>query len=140
MKVHVKYRDGYRNQLAETISMQLPIQLWPDLVIDTEFYRIDAGGRLTIRHGYAWDGASGPTIDWPASQIIVPSLIHDVLCQAGRSGHLYSIANAREHTDRLFYELLRERGMNFIRAYIWYRGVRIGSLMASHDKEVKESS
>lgn len=140
MKIPIKYRKGYRNQLAETVSLQLPIQLFPDEYIDTEYYSIDAGGRMTVKIGYAWDGASGPTWDYPAKHIVVPSLVHDVLCQAIRAGHMRSVTNARKHADKLFYFLLRERGMNVIRAKIWYRGVRLGSRMDGQNKPILEAS
>jgi hypothetical protein len=86
MKIPIKYRKGYKNQLYDTVSFQLPTELWPDELIETQFFRLDAGGRATIRSGYSWDGASGPTADVPAKQIVVPTLVHDMLCQLDRAG------------------------------------------------------
>ena len=136
----VYYRNGYRNQLVRAVAFHLPERLWPDEFVELEYISLDAAGVLVISKGYAWDGASGPTADWPAKQIVVPSLIHDALCQLGRAGKMRSVADHRKHTDRLFYDLLRERGMNIIRAAIWYRGVRIGSLMDGDNKPIKEAS
>lgn len=136
--IRIKYRKGYKNQLHETVSFQLPQELWTDEEIRTEFFRIDVLGWATIYAGYAWDGASGPTADIPASQIIVPSLIHDMLCQLDRAGMLRSVPGARKHADRLLMDMLRERGMNKLRSWIWYRGVRFGSTMDGGPKEILE--
>lgn len=140
MKVPIKYRSGYRHQLVNTVTVQMPEQLWPDEMVEIDFVRLDAAGTLTIDEKYAWDGASGPTLDVPARQIVVPSLIHDVLCQLQRADKLQSVKDARKHIDQLFYQLLRERGMNLIRSRLWYRGVRLGSIMNGTNKPIKESS
>jgi hypothetical protein len=135
----MKYRKGYRNQLAETYTIQLPYNLWPPAPIVDEFFGIDCDGFAVIAKGYAWDGASGPTADIPRQQIMVPSLVHDMLCQLDRAGHLTSVPDARKHADELLYTMLRERGMNPIRARLWYWGVRFGSTMEGGPKEILEA-
>ena len=140
MKVPIKYRSGYRYQLVEPVTVQLPQQLWPSELVEMDFIHLDAAGRLRIDEKYAWDGASGPTLDIPARQIVVPSLIHDVLCQLHREGKMESVKDARYHADELFYSMLRERGMNVIRSKLWYRGVRMGSMMRGYNKPILEQS
>ena len=139
MKIPIKYRNHYENQLCESVSFQLPNELWPGSVIEHEYFRIDVMGWATIKGSYSWDGASGPTIDRPAGQIIVPSLVHDMLCQLEREGYFGDVPEARLHADKLLYQLLRERGMNIIRAKIWYWGVRLGSKMEGGPKEILET-
>jgi hypothetical protein len=135
----MKYRRGYRNQLAETFTFQLPYELWPPAPIVDEFFSIDCEGWAIIRKGYAWDGASGPTADIPRKQIAVPALVHDMLCQLGRAGLMEGVPDARKHADELLYSMLRQRGMNYLRAKIWYFGVRFGSHMDGGPKEILEA-
>ena len=120
----IYYRNGYKNQLAESFEILTPIHPWKE--IQTEFINLDEFGFLNIMAGYCWDGASGPTIDKPVNQILVPSLIHDAFCQLIRTGEL-TIPDARLQADKYFHTLLRERGMNPVRAWVWYRGVRYGA-------------
>ena len=81
----IRFRNGYKSQLVDTIAFQLPRELWPDNLIDTEFLRVDCSGAATVRAGYAWDRASGPTVDHPYEHTVASSLAHDVLCQLERN-------------------------------------------------------
>jgi len=117
----IKYRKGYKYQLAVDVLGQSPIH--PKKDIKTEFIDIDIGGLMIVRSAYSWDGASGPTID--TKNTMTPSLIHDSYCQLIRNGYLPD--SARKEADRYFYEMLRERKMWWPRARVWYRGVRIGA-------------
>ena len=76
---------------------------------------------IIVRAGYAWDGASGPTVDTDNS--MTASLIHDVLYQAIREGLLPT--NIRRHADREFRRLLKRDGMSFLRRWLWWLGVRL---------------
>ena len=101
----IKYRKGYKYQLAASTSGQTPIK--PDKEIDTEFIKLSADGFLWIKSGYAWDGSSGPTFD--TNNQFTASLVHDAFCQLIRNGYLPD--EARHEADHLFYEMLRERKM-----------------------------
>lgn len=84
------------------------------------------GGILTVRPGYAWDGASGPTIDTPAT--IAASLVHDVLYQCIRSGLLP--ATFRATADMVLYRLMRaastgNRAWIEIRSLYYFAAVRL---------------
>ena len=81
----------------------------------------DKGSWLVIKRGYKWDGASGPTID--TDSFMRGSLVHDVLYQAIREGHL--TLKDRKVADKILYRLCREDGMNRIRAWYTYRAVRM---------------
>lgn len=99
-------------------------------------------GRLIVARGYLWDGSSGPTLDGIEDPI--PSLVHDVLYEAFRAGKL--ARELRGKVDKLYFELLRERGMGviFTRPSAWYKpwelfrgagmrwfGLRIGAWYAA---------
>ena len=135
------YRDGYKGQLAKTAIFQCPYELHPPNSIYTEFIRLDCLGEMTIRSGYAWDYASGPTFDanWMPGhkKAKTPSLIHDCFCQLIRQGHLSS--EFRKPADKWFYQLLLERKMWRPRAWVWYRGVRLGSKHAQKPKPILEA-
>jgi len=127
----MKYRDGYDGQLAETFRIELPPELWPDDDITSEFLDLNTLGLLTIKLGYAWDYASIPVFKKLANMVQgkkskVPSLVHDALCQLIRL-KLLVVKNARLHADRFFRKLLLARSFWKIRAWLWYKGVRIGA-------------
>jgi len=88
--------------------------------IRTRFLTLFTSGLLFIEIGYAWNGASGPTIDTKSS--IRASLVHDALYQLIRMGLLP--LSYRAEIDRLFRRILIEDGMWRWRAYMWYRAVR----------------
>ena len=90
-------------------------------VLPDRLGRIAETTRLTVAPGYLWDGSSGPTIDGEADP--VPSLVHDVLYEAMRAGKLHK--SQRAVADSLYYDLLRERGMSWLRAGARYWGLRL---------------
>lgn len=69
----IKFRSGYKYQLAEDYQVQTSITQISR--IDIEFIALDETGKLTIRSGYAWDGPSGPMID--TANAMRGSLVHD---------------------------------------------------------------
>lgn len=93
----IAYRAGYKYQLAETYEIDTQILGYN---VRTEWISLDGTGKLTIRAGYAWDGASGPAAD--TQSIMRGSLVHDALYQLIRLGLL-------DHRfKRLADDLLRE--------------------------------
>ena len=74
---------------------------------------------IVIKKGYAWDGASGPTFDTPAS--FEASLVHDALYQCMRLG--YVTQDSREGVDQLFRHMLGDMGP--VRRGLWYWAVRL---------------
>ena len=114
----IRYRSGYKYQLAEDYTVMTPIVTGE--VRGNEYFVLFADGRLLIRKGYAWNGADGPTFDTASS--MRPSLGHDVLCQMMRTGLLeHPRWSAQVHG--LFREMCLEDGMLPIRAAIWHRAV-----------------
>ena len=91
--------------------------------------QLKAGGRLFVYEGYAWDGASGPAIDTP--NWMDPSLVHDIFYQALRQRLIPQAAASRKvreiirkRADNLMYEMLRQRGMHWLRAWLSHFFVR----------------
>jgi hypothetical protein len=79
----MKYRSGYKYQLAEGERVQTAIRPPQDIVC--EFLALSRDGVLYISPGYAWDGA---TCFPDFKSIMRGSLIHDALYQLLRSGDL----------------------------------------------------
>ncbi|MEL6195592.1 MAG: DUF1353 domain-containing protein [Myxococcota bacterium] len=83
-------------------------------------------GQLTVRAGYAWNGASGPTVDTIDS--MRASLVHDSLYQFVRDALAPNDddewSRLRKAADREFRLVLEEDGMGRIRRSLWYRAVR----------------
>lgn len=113
----MKYRKGYKYQVAEDCSFLTSIHYSTD--IKTEFIYLFYSGRLHIKSGYAWDGASGPTIDTKSS--MRGSLVHDALYQLMRQGLLP--ISFRKAADEELYKYCVEDGMWKWRARIWYNSV-----------------
>ena len=117
----IKYRSGYKYQLAETYSVVTKIR--PPEMAETDFITLDATGRLTMESGYAWDGPSGPTFD--TKTFMRGSLVHDALYQLMREGLL--AGEHRAAADELLAVICREDGMNWFRAWYVLLGVRWGA-------------
>lgn len=128
MKAIYYYEGNYKYQLGLEHKHQLPfsppcnsLQKSLDLkVINHQYFSLSASGLLTIKVGYAWDGASGPTIDTDDS--MRGSLIHDVGYQMIGAGLLPM--EYRLKFDEEFLSILIEDGMNDFRAHAWYKAVR----------------
>jgi hypothetical protein len=112
----VKYKKGYKYQLVEDCICQTAITGFD---IDTQFIKLSPDGTLTVKSGYAWDGASGPTID--THDTIRGSLFHDSLYQLMRRKLLPG--KYRNIADILLKDICIEDGMHEFRAEYWYIGV-----------------
>jgi hypothetical protein len=114
----IRYRRGYKYQIVNDYRVQTDIR--PDHDIETEFVQLDRAGVLTIRHGYAWDGPSGPTFD--TADFMRGSLVHDAL--AGLMRDFYISRNAWfTATNRELQKICIEDGMWRIRAWWVFIGV-----------------
>jgi len=118
----IKYREGFKYQLAETYCLSIPIT--PFRPISEEYIQLDADGGLTIREGYAWDGPSGPTID--TLNFMRGSLVHDALYQLLRDQKFspWKHDEYRIIADQLLYDICREDGMSALRAWWVHWAVR----------------
>jgi hypothetical protein len=117
------YREGYKYQVAADEFYPTPIL--PAKAVKLKFLELSLGGILRIREGYAWDGASGPTIDkgltgW-LTDTTVPSCVHDAFAQLLRLGRI-----SPDHlpaVNELLDKMLKRRGMWWIRRRVWMRGL-----------------
>lgn len=105
----MKYKCGYKYITGEEESIEIPeLSEFKGVAECPGFVKFE-NSRLTIAHGYAWDGASIPIIKWfgtPQSWK-TPSLFHDGLYQLGRESKLPIFD--RKIFDDVFYRLLLER-------------------------------
>lgn len=131
----IRYKAGYKYQLAEDYAAETGII--PPAPVLTHFIALSAEGRLAVKADYAWDGPSGPTID--TANFMRGSLEHDALYQLMREGHLSP--DYRAKADMRLWTVCLEDGMNAIRAWWVFRGVRIGGGDAIEPRpdEIKEA-
>ena len=94
--------------------------------LDVHIYDIteDIHYDITIAKDYCWDGASIPRIFWRLigaktdSKFLIPSLIHDVLCE----NHQY-VKNNRYLADRIFERLLYVSGVPALSRWLMFHSV-----------------
>jgi hypothetical protein len=127
----IKYTSGYKYQLAEDYSIQTTITGYD---IDIDFIKLTPAGMLTIKKGYAWDGASGPTIDTPST--FRGSLVHDALYQLMREDLIGQ--HNRIIADCYLRDICIEDGMWKWRANLWYNGVRKFAMSAANSENDRE--
>ena len=128
----MKYRKGYKYQLAEDEVFQTNI--YPSHDIKTQFIDLYMDGKLVIKSGYAWDGASGPTVDTPSS--MRGSLVHDALYQLMRQGKI--LRRWRHNVDDFMLKCLLEDKMWPCRAKLWRREVGKFAGFATNPKNKKK--
>lgn len=116
----MKYSEyKYKFKVEENFSIELPFK-----IADFEHqYASLKDGILSIKKGYAWDGASGPIIN--TRDTLVASLVHDVLYQAMRLNLIKSSRENRKIADKNFFEILKMHSVNSIRRKVWYFAVRL---------------
>lgn len=120
----IYYKSGYKYQLARCYAGQTPIAGYGIL---TPFIELTPGGMLTINTGYAWDGASGPTLDTKSS--MRGSLVHDAFYQLEREELISQ--KEREKIDRLLHDICIQDGMWGWRADLWLWAVRKFGIFAA---------
>ncbi len=133
MSEKILYREGYKYQLEQAYVIATPFR--PAAFVYTPFVRMDTDGTLYINSGYAWDGASGPTLDTKDS--MRASLVHDALYQLMRLRFLPE--EQRYVADDLFHQICLQDGMGKVRAAVWHWAVRIAggpSAAPSGEREV----
>ena len=114
---YTKYK--YKFKVEENFSIELPFKI-PDFQDQYASLKDDI---LSVKRGYAWDGASGPIIN--TRDTLVASLVHDVLYQAMRLSLIKSSKENRKIADKNFFEILKMNGVNSIRRKVWYFAVRL---------------
>ena len=128
----VKYKEGYKYQLYKNEVTQTYIR--PPSPIVTEYITLMPDGLLIIKKGYAWDGASGPTIN--TKSLRTPSLIHDALYQLLRERQL--VQAWRKDADNEFIRLCAARGVWKIRRWWLLKGLRIFGAKHANPQNAKK--
>jgi hypothetical protein len=134
----IRYKGGYKYKLEEDYVLDVRGKVLLLEGIDTKYIRLDTDGTLIVKEGYAWDGPSGPTFD--TKNFMRGSLVHDVFYQLIRDGYL--VQSFRKVADILLYNICREDGMWYVRAWWVYLAVRIFGKTAadpSSNKPVEEA-
>ena len=134
----MKYREGYKNQLVEDEVFE-DTGIESEVDIKTDLISLTRAGKLTVRRWYAWDGASGPTIDRGFTGFLAntdqASLAHDALYQLMRMGLLPR--EQRENADIFLDKLLKDAGMWAFRRWYWLKGLERGGSGAADPKNRK---
>lgn len=109
--------EDFKYRIIKTFSIATPLR--PLATVKGEFATLCTNGRLYIKKGFLWDGASG-AID--TDNVMLPSCVHDVGC----SWYLKKLIDIdmRHEFDDLFKTLLKKQGMNTIRVAAMYAAVR----------------
>jgi len=111
----------YKYRTIREMVFQTPVPATEIVVTGDGYVSLDVVGVLSLRKGYAWDGPSGPTYDDATNMI--PSLEHDAFYQLMSEGLLAQ--GSRVAVDRYFRTRLLHHGMGRLRAYIYFRSVRV---------------
>ena len=131
----------YRKLAGYKYVLEKPyLAAWLELdtyTIDTRWYTLD-DGLLTVHPGYAWDGASGPTLDTPST--MKGALEHDVFYQMIRAGQLP--ASLREVGDNMLFTRMCEQPAKFsiwakIRATYFFAAVRLAGARSAARRETE---
>lgn len=132
-KTFIKYRDGYKYQLAVEYMINTGIK--PKKEVNGKYIKLDLRGYLVIAEGYAWDGPSGPVVD--TKENMRASLVHDALYQLMRQRHLSARAH-KDKADRLFKKICIQDGVPSATAKIYYLGLKLGGKPATDPKNQKK--
>lgn len=131
---NIYFRSGYKHQLSQDYTIKTNLK--PKRLIDTKFINLDLTGQLTVKEGYAWDGASGPVIDTSAN--LRASLVHDALYQLMRQNHLKPRSDYKDKADRLFKDLCKEDGVPSALAQFYYEGLKRFGKPSTDPKNIKD--
>lgn len=114
-KIH---KGKYKYLLNEEMKIASNISVYS---YQNEYLEIDPIGYLTIKKGYAWDGASGVAID--TETFMRASLVHDALYQLLREGAIPK--EWRKEADKMMRKIAINEGMWRIRAWYAWAAVRV---------------
>jgi len=128
----MKYRKGYKYQLAEDLVVK--VKIFPKKNIKTEYINLTTKGKLTLKHGYCSDGPSGPTID--TKSFMRGAFAHDGLYQLMRMELLPQ--SYRLEADQELKIICLEDGMWKIRVWWVIKGLKIGGASAADPRNRKE--
>lgn len=113
----------YKYQISSNMEFQTPVFGYD---IDEDYYSLDSLGKLMLKKGYAWNGA---TLAIDTESFKRPSAVHDALYQMIKTKAIP--ASKRIVADKLLKTMCRKAGMSAFRAQYVYLAVRaFGSIFA----------
>lgn len=125
-KTKIQYKNGYKYQLVHDFNVVVDLGVKP-FEMDFVLYR---AGLLSIKKGYAWNGASGPALD--TKSFMRGSLVHDALYQAMGNGLLD--VSKREFVDGFLISICKFDGMPlWRRLYVKFAVRGFGGLYLGKD-------
>ncbi len=128
------YKGKYQYVLAEGEVYETGIR---SEGFDLPFCSIDPDGLLTIRAGFPWDGASGPTFDTKSCRR--GSAIHDALYKLLRETEFGANGGSHDRrryaADQIIRNVCIEDGMWEWRANSWFKALRAGGGSSAAVKE-----
>lgn len=130
----IAYSDGFKYQLRQDAQFFVG-SVGQRRDIEEGWIFLGEDGWLSVKHGYAWDGSSGPTFD--TRNTMRASLLHDAIYELIRKEQLP--ADSKERADELYYSYLVADGVWKIRARWHYTAVRLfghKSTLPSRKREV----
>lgn len=131
--------NGYLYEIEDrvnvpVISSKLRNALFEQQTVEHPFFIIRPN-YIEVAEHYAWDGATGAVKNTP--DLIVPSLVHDIGCQAVNLGLLpFSL---RKCFDREYYEQALLYGVNPVRALVHYSAISLWGLIPKSPSKDKYS-
>ena len=130
----MQYRNGYKNQLYNKPEVFQLKYIFPEKDIITHLGTITTKGVMTIFSWYAWDGASGPTVD--TKNVVRGSCGHDFLYELIRLGFLPF--RYWELADKELNNWLKENGTSAFRRWYWMKGLALAAGSAANPRNQKE--
>lgn len=118
LSVRIYPGKKYPFQVIREITIEKTGIIGFDVV--TEYIVLDKSGNLTIKAGYAWDGATSTITN---IEFLLGSLVHDAFYQLMRNGRI--LRHLRRKVDRLLVTIIRVNGMWRIKAAVVYGLVRM---------------
>lgn len=109
-------RDRFR--LQSSLEVRTSVTGYRITFRDIDLYE---DGTLTLRKGYTWDGASGPT--WDTHCTMRASAVHDALYRLIVHGKLP--VSQRWKADGELWKFMRLDGANWFRALYYFTAVQI---------------
>ena len=136
MKSSLYNEVDWKYVLREDYRTEFPVWFFrdgEDFSLTPKLFLGIVGKELVILKGYAWNGASGPTLDTDST--MGPALVHDALYQLMRMRVLP--LRMRRLADAWFRDLLKEEGMLFFRRWYFFAAVRLFGRSSADPDAVK---
>lgn len=97
-------------------------------------YAMTNGKAVTVPVGFETDGTSVPRVLWTFLPTFGrhsrASVVHDYLCDRIKAGSPNPLAKTRAEADRVFFEALRDCGVNVIWRSVMWAAVRVGGMVS----------